>query len=239
MSKICGIYKITSPSNKIYIGQSKNINRRKRTYINLNSNSCGQIKLYRSIIKYGWDAHVFEFIHECKEYELNGLEEYYIKFYNTFDTENGMNLTSGGNSPIFSEESKKKMSKSGKGKHFNKIFSIERRRKMSLARKNIIFTEEYRKKLGIACSRRIIKEETRIKLHNRTQSIETRKKISDANASSYEIYSDKNELFYKFHGNIKKELKKLKLPIQRFCNTYLKNVKIKNKPFKGWYIIKL
>lgn len=238
MDKICGIYKITSPSGKIYIGQSIDINRRKRTYKNLNSNSRGQIRLYRSIIKYGWDNHIFELIHECEKYELNSLEEHYINFYGSFDTENGMNLTSGGNSPIFSEETKKKMSKSGKGKHFNKIVSVETRRKMSLARKNIIFSEEHRRNLGIACSRRIIKEETRIKLCNRTQSIETRKKISDANSSSYEIYNDNNELFHEFHGNIKKELKELKLPIQRFCSTYLRNVKIKNNPFKGWYIIK-
>lgn len=32
MDKICGIYKITSPSSKIYIGQSKNISKRYKTY---------------------------------------------------------------------------------------------------------------------------------------------------------------------------------------------------------------
>jgi hypothetical protein len=36
MSKICGIYKITSPSGKVYIGQSVDIKRRFTTYKILN-----------------------------------------------------------------------------------------------------------------------------------------------------------------------------------------------------------
>ena len=46
-----GIYKITSPSNKIYIGQSINIERRFNSYKNL-SHCKQQIKLYNSLQKY-------------------------------------------------------------------------------------------------------------------------------------------------------------------------------------------
>ena len=43
-----GIYKITSPSNKIYIGQTTNYKKRLGDYYNLNC--INQIKLYNSFI---------------------------------------------------------------------------------------------------------------------------------------------------------------------------------------------
>jgi hypothetical protein len=46
-----GIYKITSPSKKVYIGQSVNIEKRK--YFYEIGNCKKQIKLYNSIKKYG------------------------------------------------------------------------------------------------------------------------------------------------------------------------------------------
>ena len=52
------IYKITSPSNKIYIGQTVNIIKRKSYY---KKGDCkAQPKLYSSFKKYGWDNHLFE-----------------------------------------------------------------------------------------------------------------------------------------------------------------------------------
>jgi group I intron endonuclease len=57
-----GIYKITSPINKIYIGQTWNIERRLKEYKN---ESCvSQPKLYNSIKKYGWKEHKFEIVCE-------------------------------------------------------------------------------------------------------------------------------------------------------------------------------
>ena len=113
MDKICGIYKITSPSGKIYIGQTKNIHRRIQRY---KYGECfQQPKINNSIIKYGWDKHIFEIIHECDYTELDNLEKYYIKLFNTFNTEHGMNLTEGGDSTVFTEETKNKISKSKLG----------------------------------------------------------------------------------------------------------------------------
>ena len=51
-----GIYKITSPSDRIYIGQSIDINKRFRKYYNLKCKQ--QPKLYNSLCKYGVDAHI-------------------------------------------------------------------------------------------------------------------------------------------------------------------------------------
>lgn len=63
MSKICGIYKIISPSNKIYIGQSIDIKRRFRQYREPNRNK-KHPKLNNSFLKYGIDNHTFEIIEE-------------------------------------------------------------------------------------------------------------------------------------------------------------------------------
>ena len=46
-----GIYKITNPKNKVYIGQSKDIIKRWYYYKTLHCKS--QIKLYNSLLKYG------------------------------------------------------------------------------------------------------------------------------------------------------------------------------------------
>ena len=87
-NKICGIYKITSPSGGIYIGQSKDIVGRKSQY--RRDFGKGQCRIYNSIRKYGWDSHKFEIICECDMIELNELEKQYIKEYDTFDTDHGM-----------------------------------------------------------------------------------------------------------------------------------------------------
>lgn len=75
-----GIYKITSPSGKVYIGQSVNIEKRFIRYKNLHCKS--QPKIYSSIKKYGWNKHNFEILLECEVYELNGKERYYQDLYN-------------------------------------------------------------------------------------------------------------------------------------------------------------
>jgi group I intron endonuclease len=70
-----GIYKITSPTERVYIGQSINIESRKKYYTYINNN--GQPKLYNSLLKYGFDNHTFEIIEECTIEQLNERETYY------------------------------------------------------------------------------------------------------------------------------------------------------------------
>jgi len=113
MDKICGIYKITSPSGGIYIGQSIDVIDRKRKYASIRC--CDQPRLYNSLKKYGWNDHIFDIICECSESELDELEKYYIKEYKTFNTERGMNLTDGGGHFRHSEETRQKISKSRMG----------------------------------------------------------------------------------------------------------------------------
>lgn len=76
-----GIYKITSPSNKIYIGQSINIEKRFKQYKRLDCKK--QPKLFNSLKKYGPENHKFEILEECSVNELNFKETFYKSIYDT------------------------------------------------------------------------------------------------------------------------------------------------------------
>jgi group I intron endonuclease len=103
---IC-IYKITSPTDGIYIGQSRNYENRYKSGV-----SPKQTRLYRSIQKYGFDAHQFEVIEEFAENiskeRLDGEEVFWIAFYknNGFKV---LNLRSGGSRGLHSDETITKM----------------------------------------------------------------------------------------------------------------------------------
>jgi group I intron endonuclease len=84
-----GIYKITSPSGKVYIGQSVYIERRESAYSNLRDCK-NQTKLYNSLAKYGFSEHIFEIIEQCTIEELNTRERYWQDFYNVLGPE-GLN----------------------------------------------------------------------------------------------------------------------------------------------------
>lgn len=138
MEKLCGIYKITSPSKKIYIGQSNNIKNRFRFYRKLQCKR--QLHLYNSFLKYGIDKHKFEILHLCNIEDLNTLEKYYVDLYQTFNTKYGMNLRDGGgNRTVFSDETRLKMSLAKKGKPGKKgwIPSKELREQWSKTRKGM------------------------------------------------------------------------------------------------------
>lgn len=113
MKKIIGIYKITSPSSKIYIGQSRDIDRR---FIDYKKFSCkGQRKLYASLKKYGPQNHVFEIVEECREEILDEREVHFIAFFNCLNSPIGLNLRDGGWSGKLSEESKRRIGDANRG----------------------------------------------------------------------------------------------------------------------------
>jgi len=108
-----GIYKILSPSNKVYIGQSINIeNRWKYFYKTLNCKN--QPKLYNSFLKYGWEQHKFEIIEECSLEQLNEREIYWGLHYNVLVE--GLNCKLGEGRGACSKETKQKMSNARLGK---------------------------------------------------------------------------------------------------------------------------
>jgi group I intron endonuclease len=119
------IYKITSPSGKIYIGCSKDIENRFYSYRLLDCKK--QKRLFHSLNKYGFDNHIFEILKiinskgltEVELIELLKKEEIeYIKKYNSFidDNINGLNLTKGGELGQLSKESRIKIGNAHRGK---------------------------------------------------------------------------------------------------------------------------
>jgi group I intron endonuclease len=113
MAEIIGIYKITNPENKIYVGKSINIKKRWIGYKNLFCEQ--QPLLYESFKKHGVENHKFEVLCECEKSQLNVLEIYYIKYYNSFNINKGLNLTTGGeNGYVFSIETRLKIKYSNK-----------------------------------------------------------------------------------------------------------------------------
>lgn len=166
--KICGIYKITSPSNCIYIGQSLNIMSRWRGYKNHGASK--QFRLNNSFKKYGYENHTFEILEECSKELLNEQEKYWIKFYNTFDTKHGMNLQEGGSTGKVSEETKRKISNSLLGNQYTKghKLSEEHRKKLSEKRRGKPLSEKARK---------CLLGNQRVKGYKHTE--ETRKRLSE------------------------------------------------------------
>jgi group I intron endonuclease len=138
---IVGIYKIISPTGKIYVGQSVDINQRWKRY--LRSNCKNQIKLYNSFKKYKPQNHQFEILEECHESKLNEREVFWGKYYDSLG-ENGLNLKLGNSPGSLSDISKKKISKSHLGKKKSKQHSSN----ISKARKGMIFSKSHKKNMS-------------------------------------------------------------------------------------------
>ena len=142
-----GIYKFTSPSNKVYVGQSVNITNRKHQHKCRNLNHIG-LKLFNSFQKYGFENHLFELIEECSIEQLNEREIYWKKY--ELNKVNGdwnqvlfHELYDRGTGPR-SEEVKNKISKSNMGK----IISEETKLKMSKIMNGKKWSEEHKQKIS-------------------------------------------------------------------------------------------
>lgn len=149
MSSITGIYKIISPSGRIYIGQAVDIKRRFKEYKNIKKSKL-QPKLNRSFNKYGIEEHTFEIIEETILENLNNRERYWQDYYNVL-SKKGLNcvlVKSDDKSGFLNEEIKLKISLANTGnfhneetrakmgiKNLGKIATLETRQKMSNSRK--------------------------------------------------------------------------------------------------------
>lgn len=185
MKKI-GIYKITSPSGKVYIGQSIDIDKRFRYYERLHCKN--QLLLFNSFKKYGLNEHKFEIITLCNESQLNDLERYYQNLYCVLG-ENGLNLKlteTNECKAVFKDCIRKKIS--DKLKLINrKPHSIETKVKMSLSQKDKPKSAEHRLKMSIERKKRGMTDEhkqklilSRIGIKRKPHSTETRLKMSIA-----------------------------------------------------------
>lgn len=153
MEKLIGIYKITNPKGKIYIGRSINIKKRwdeHRYYT--------KSLIYRSIQKYGYSSHKFEVIHTIEKIdhdELNNLEIYYIELFNSCNLKIGLNLSHGGGRLGFkhSNETIEKMKKNRIGwqNSLGRVLSEETKAKISNSLKGNIISEKTRQNQIMSC----------------------------------------------------------------------------------------
>ena len=161
-------------NGKRYIGQTINPKRRYNRHKQYFGNYDGQNHFYRAMNKYflmsDWEYDVIE---EVPKEMLDEREIYWIAFYNSNDPEHGYNTATGGNrhdgyKP--SEETRRKISKSGKGKKH----STETRRKISESRKGKKLSEETRRK------QRESHKGINTWMKGKKRSTETRRKISES-----------------------------------------------------------
>jgi len=143
-----GIYKITSPTNRVYIGQSKNLKYRFDTYRRLHKDVSVSPKLYRSLCKYGYANHKIEVIEECTLELLNIKERYWQDFYNA-TSEKNLNCI---------------LTKTEEKKGVHKPLSEERKKQISLIHKGKKYSEETKQKIRIARAKQIITEEHKRKM---------------------------------------------------------------------------
>lgn len=194
-----GIYKITSPNGRVYIGQSINIKKRFKSYLNLNVGNKSQTLLYRSLLKYGPENHSFEILVECHLEELNDYERYYQDLYNVCDVRSGLNcrLTSTNDrSPFFSETTKEKMRKNAKVRQYSDAtrFKMSESAKKRKPQKR----EPYNLKP--------LEERTNVKVKSLSQILEF-KKLNDSGVSTELI----GKMFSINGSTVRKHLRKLRI----------------------------
>lgn len=149
------IYKIiNNQNNKIYVGQTKHtILKRWKEHIHVFKYGIKYNKhiknsaIYQAMRKYGIDSFQIIELQKCNSInELNKSESFWIKKLNTLSP-NGYNLNSGGNNPIFSLETKLKLSIAGKKNakitpELLKFFEIGQKRKQKILFSKNILTNE-------------------------------------------------------------------------------------------------
>jgi group I intron endonuclease len=146
-----GIYKITNPNGRVYIGQSRDLGKRKLQYSKYLKRYCRQLKLVNSINKYGWELHTFEIIELCDFDLLNIKERYWQEFYNSIECGLNCLYTKTKYKPaLFGLETRIRMSKSQLGK----TRSDSHKKKISESKKGVsigngkILTESHKKAIS-------------------------------------------------------------------------------------------
>jgi group I intron endonuclease len=126
-----GIYKITSPSGKTYIGQATNIEKRWKYYKKITCSD--QPRLYNSLTKYGWEQHIFQILERCA---LEQLDEKEIFHKQLFINEFGWRMALfcqliDGKGGHRNKETKEKISIANKGKKQSKETCLKKAKSLA------------------------------------------------------------------------------------------------------------
>ena len=186
------VYVHIAPNGKRYYGITKQeVERRWLNGYGYNHNDY----FTKAINKYGWDN--FEHIVIARgltEDEAKWLEIELIREWDTINRDKGYNITKGGDGSNPTEETRRKMSESHKGKNnyfYGKTHTEETRKKISESHKGKTLSEETKKKISESEKGKVVSEETKKKIgkskkgenhpfYGKTLSEETRKKMSES-----------------------------------------------------------
>ncbi|GMX64614.1 hypothetical protein Elgi_38830 [Paenibacillus elgii] len=152
--KVIGIYKITNLiNNKVYIGSSINIKKRKKKHFyDLKKNNHSNSHLQNSFNQYGESAFSFdiiEYIHIKNKQLILDKEDYYIALYKSTSRTNGYNLREVAGSNLgykWSEESKLRI----KGR----VISEDQKNKLRACNLGKKLSSETKLKIGLASKAR-------------------------------------------------------------------------------------
>lgn len=216
------IYKYTSPSNKVYIGQTVHekvrYRRHRRFY--------GEGSLFhKAIEKYGFENFTYEVVasadtedREVLQEQLNEWEKYYIKLYNSFG-EGGYNLTEGGQGSSGTKHTKEYKDKmSERMKENNPAWNM---------------TDEWRKNIGDSARGRKMSDEQkkkiseRMKKNNPMKNPEVAKKSHSKRIGTHLTDEQKRKISECQKGKIVREETKQKLK---------NNAKTRSRDSKGHFI---
>ncbi len=200
------VYKITSPTKKVYVGSTKNLTRRWRSYKSLKCAS--QKKLYKSLLKHGVDNHQFEIITECDINELLTLETHWGLFYNVLDKQAGLNLRLPKDGDIYGGFSKEQRVCGGDFKKGQVPWNKNLKNGQKAWNKGIPCKEETKLKLSISKTGKASKKKgikTGLPTHNAKLILDFNTGVfyySSADASNYSMYA-RQTINYMLNGKLK------------------------------------
>lgn len=123
------VYKYTSPSGKVYIGQTKHEQARKSQH-RRDSQRGINTAFCKAIRKYGFDNLQYEVImKDVPDYMINAFEKYWISYYNSCHGE-GYNSEEGGTNASINYETRMRISKSLAGIKQSEVTKEKRNSKL-------------------------------------------------------------------------------------------------------------
>ena len=180
-------------TDKYYVGQTIRPLERFKDHIDATINKKDNTKFHNALRKYKLENWIYCVLEEnVLRANLNMMEMDWIEEFDSFHS--GYNMTAGGGQTIFSEESRKKISESNKGKRRTK----EAIKKISNARKGKHLSDETKEKLSKAHKGQIPWNT------GKCLSDEHRKKISEKNKGKVAVNRRKVSK-YDLNGNFVKE----------------------------------
>lgn len=176
------IYKITNDvNNKIYVGQTWKTAKERfdRHCAEARWRKTKDMPIVLAIKKYGKDRFKITIVEECNgctQLQLDNREVFWAKELNAFSP-NGYNLKAGQSRGILSEETKKKIGESNKGKkrspetveklrvsHLGYVVTDEAKKKLSNFNKGKKLSDNHKNKIAISNTGKIRTEEAKEKM---------------------------------------------------------------------------